>query len=614
LETLIHAVRELESLFPKFPLEIEFAISKSAEILIFQCRPLLVVAPHISLEESAAELIEELKLRFDRLQLPQPHLPGSCTVLSDMADWNPSEIIGDKPSTLSYSIYRELITDRTWHEARTSQGYFNVVQANLMLSMARKPYIDVRMSFASFTPASLSHQTREKLVNLYLQRIKESPHFHDKVEFEILYTCYDLTARTGCSNGGLGEHGIREVLGSLRELTNRLVTSAKRYQRRFQEIDQLDLHLEAVRKAYRDKNQYWDYFNMAHLLFEHTRVLGVLPFARLARLGFIARSLLFSLQKKGLVTDEFCQQFLAGIPTVATQFTKDLERFQKKRLNRTAFLSKYGHLRMNTYDISSPRYDSLPSHFWNISRGNGVRKNGKRDLGLDTVRIDHAITAGGLEFDSHALFSFIRIALQRREQAKFRFSRALSEAIECLSKGGELLGVTRDELHYTTLQTLLRFRNPEFGSPAKASFYLRKRIDEKMKERSAFDLIKLPPVISNKRDIELVELSAAKPNFISNRCVTAPIVRFSNRVDPSSLDLTGKVVVIESADPGYDWIFAYPIKGLITKYGGVASHMAIRCGEFDLPGAVGCGELIFSLVQAATSVRLDCKSEAIHAL
>ena len=37
------------------------------------------------------------------------------------------------------------------------------------------------------------------------------------------------------------------------------------------------------------------------------------------------------------------------------------------------------------------------------------------------------------------------------------------------------------------------------------------------------------------------------------------------------------IVLIENADPGYDWIFSKNIKGLITKNGGINSHMSIRC-------------------------------------
>ena len=55
-----------------------------------------------------------------------------------------------------------------------------------------------------------------------------------------------------------------------------------------------------------------------------------------------------------------------------------------------------------------------------------------------------------------------------------------------------------------------------------------------------------------------------------------------------------------------------PIKGLITKYGGVASHMAIRAAEFQVPAAIGCGESIFAGVEGARVIDLDCESESVR--
>lgn len=72
--------------------------------------------------------------------------------------------------------------------------------------------------------------------------------------------------------------------------------------------------------------------------------------------------------------------------------------------------------------------------------------------------------------------------------------------------------------------------------------------------------------------------------------------------------------MIENADPGYDWIFAKNPSGLITKYGGVASHMAIRCAELGLPAAIGCGEIIFERLYHAKKVMLDCKNQQIIVL
>jgi len=75
-------------------------------------------------------------------------------------------------------------------------------------------------------------------------------------------------------------------------------------------------------------------------------------------------------------------------------------------------------------------------------------------------------------------------------------------------------------------------------------------------------------------------------------------------------DLKNKIVLLENGDPGFDWIFTRNIAGLITKYGGVASHMSIRCAEFGIPAAIGCGTLFDSLL-SASQIQLDCKFNKI---
>jgi phosphoenolpyruvate-protein kinase (PTS system EI component) len=80
------------------------------------------------------------------------------------------------------------------------------------------------------------------------------------------------------------------------------------------------------------------------------------------------------------------------------------------------------------------------------------------------------------------------------------------------------------------------------------------------------------------------------------------------------LNLTGKIVLIENADPGFDWIFAQQIGGLITKYGGANSHMAIRCAEFGIPAAIGCGEQRFEMFTRAHQLLLDCAAGLINPL
>ena len=82
-----------------------------------------------------------------------------------------------------------------------------------------------------------------------------------------------------------------------------------------------------------------------------------------------------------------------------------------------------------------------------------------------------------------------------------------------------------------------------------------------------------------------------------------------NHFEQKDIDLEKKIVVIENADPGYDWIFTKNPSGLITKYGGVASHMSIRCAEIGLPAAIGCGEILYEQLMNSSKVLLDAKNK-----
>ena len=49
----------------------------------------------------------------------------------------------------------------------------------------------------------------------------------------------------------------------------------------------------------------------------------------------------------------------------------------------------------------------------------------------------------------------------------------------------------------------------------------------------------------------------------------------------------------------------------MTKYGGMGSHMAIRCAELNIPAAIGCGHKIFKNLQNNTSITMNCNEGKI---
>ena len=66
------------------------------------------------------------------------------------------------------------------------------------------------------------------------------------------------------------------------------------------------------------------------------------------------------------------------------------------------------------------------------------------------------------------------------------------------------------------------------------------------------------------------------PNYITDKECYGEITELNIN---KKINISNKIVCIENADPGFDFIFSHKIKGLITKYGGFNSHMSIRCSE-----------------------------------
>ena len=99
--------------------------------------------------------------------------------------------------------------------------------------------------------------------------------------------------------------------------------------------------------------------------------------------------------------------------------------------------------------------------------------------------------------------------------------------------------------------------------------------------------------------------------FITNLLVGGELINLDTIDEEDYNVVSGSIVLLEKADPGYDWIFSKGIKGLITRFGGAASHMAIRCAEFGIPAAIGCGEIVFKDIKDKQIVDLNCKDKLI---
>lgn len=595
-------LEELLTLFGGVPLDCEFAVSceEGAEILwLLQARPLIMTAT----SETSEVQMRRLSLVAEKVTRgirPHPFLMGRRTVYGVMPDWNPAEIIGIRPKPLSLSLYRELVTDAIWAYQRHNYGYRNLRSFPLMPHFFGLPYIDVRLSFNSFIPADLDDGLAGRLVDHYVDRLLAEPTLHDKVEFEIVFSCYtlDLPQRLEClAEAGFSEKERTVIADSLRQLTNRIVHPKDGLWRAdAAKLETLNARREALLASDADllERIYW--------LLEDAKRYGTLPFAGLARAGFVAVQMLRSLVSVGVFSQSDYDAFMSSVSTVSGQLGRD-----RAMLDKATFLARYGHLRPGTYDILSPRYDEAPELYFDWSQPPAVPKPTKPfALMLPQMReIVQLLEVHGLHPDGAGLFDFLQAGIELRELAKFHFTRNLSDALSLAAAYGEHWGFSREDMAFCSISVL-----QELHVAAADSRDLLTRAIEQGKARYQETLaMTLPPVISCPEDVWAFEWPETAPNFITQKQVTARVVGCEKREQ-----LAGAIVCIPNADPGFDWLFAYPIAGLITAWGGTNSHMAIRTGEMGLPAVIGAGEMLYRRWSQATRLHLDCAGRRVEVL
>jgi glutamine kinase len=622
LAKLLSVVQEVEQVTGCRALDIEFAVTQEGGVYILQTRPIATQAGadpfgEIEIEKELERLSGFLEERFK----PMPGLLGRTTILADMPDWNPAEMIGTHPRPLALSLYDYLITKDAWRRARGSIGYRDPAPAVLMVSAGGHPYIDVRCSFNNLLPADLDDALSEKLVNHYLDELAADPSKHDKVEFEICFTCLDFQfdkASERLERSGFSPQEIETLSASLLRLTDRAVRGQVCP---FSELQaSLDTLRERTEMAVANVTTPDARLRAIGTMLDDCVEFGTIPFSILARYAFIANSLLKSLVVEKVFSEERQYAFLNSIETVATELVRDMGQVTAGTSTVECFLEKYGHLRPGTYEVTSLRYDEAPDMYFSASLSDQPGASSTSPCtddkpstewsAAERSAIDALITKHGFNFSTDEMFTFIRKAIALREFGKFQFTRTVSEILRQLYVLGQDVGLTRDELSFVPIEF---FRKSSWCvEPYHFADQLKHAVQAGRGSFQASRLIKLPHFLSSLDDLYAFELPSSRPNFITMKRVTSPTLMLVANTDLEKL--TDSIVLIEGADPGYDWIFAHRIAGLVTKYGGAASHMTIRAAEFGIPAAIGCGESLFEALSRAKMIELNCASRRIHAL
>jgi phosphohistidine swiveling domain-containing protein len=594
-EKLVELCFELEDYFESNTLDIEFAI-RDGIIYLLQVRPLTIGTANKSISEQE-KVLDNIGEQIKKRRMTQhPDILGSYSIYGIMPDWNPAEMIGTHPRNLALSLYKEIITDSVWAYQRDNYGYRNMRSFPLMIDFCGIPYIDTRISFNSFIPKKLDSSVADKLVEFYLNRLRSHPEFHDKIEFNIVYSCYTINTEKEIEellDNGFSAQECESIIVSLRDLTNNILNE-----------DYLEKDLKKIdilkQKCSNVENSELSKLDKIYWLLEYCKRYGTLPFAGIARAGFIAMEFLDSLVQTHIISEDDKEKYMNSLSTVGKKIIIDARELDENNFNK-----KYGHLRPGTYDICEPCYASS-----DIYQNIGKNRVDADRLCVEFNFTDNQITEIQKQLKVHRFdidvceyITFIKTAIEGREFAKFEFTRVLSEVIELIAEIGAEYGFSRQDMSYMNIHTFLDLY-------AKTDYNIKELIENSIcigrdVEEKASPIV-LPYLLWSEKQVFCFQQKRDEPNFITKKKCEAEIVEL-----PSDKDIDGKIVIVRNADPGYDWIFSHNIIGFITAFGGANSHMAIRCAEFGIPAAIGVGLKSFERYKKCARLRLDCTNRKV---
>ncbi len=600
---LIITFKEIEQIYLNMRLDIEFSINKKNEINILQIRPISEKIKWIKF--NGREFERNLKLNKEKYdKLKKKFKSQKDLIFSCMSDWNPAEMIGVQPDYLSYSLYNYFITKKAWFIARKKMNYGFGKPKELMENFLGKPYINLNLSFDSLIPSDVNKNLRNRLVSNWLKEIKNKPFLHDKIEFDLVLNCFYFGIDKRIDKYKFLSNKEKnylydKFLNHTRDLINNFENDVKNLNLKLK-------NLEDTRSKYQSKKlSQKSIKENLKILSKKLEPLGIIPFAKFARYAFIGKTILISMLKEKIISINTYNKILSNISTVSNDYVKDKKKLKLNKINLTYFDNLYYHLRPGSYDIKSKRYNSKIKSYKigsKIDKILNINEKKKVIEGINKSELNKVKKILSNKFDQiniDTLFRFMINSMRLRENSKFIFTRTLSDIIELIKKINFNKKINLENINFSLL-----LKN------------LNKKIDIQDLQNNNFSSLnnrasKLSYLIQSSNDFFVSSILMTRPNFISEKKVKSNILNIDQKKD-SLIDLNNKIILIENADPGYDWIFSYKIRGLITKYGGVNSHMSIRCEEKQLPAIIGVGDELFESLKKEKNIEIDCKLQKIN--
>ena len=563
-------ITQLEDLFKNKQLDIEMVLDKNNSPQLLQVRPLMGKKLNKESIFEEKEIIDRNLKNYKKLNKTTADRFGTNQIYSNMSDMNPAEMIGKKPDNIAFGLYKFMFTDTTWNIQRGEFGYRKYSGGKLMELFNNVAYINVNHSLNSFLTRNLQKESCEEIINYQLNKLKENPHLHDSIEFDISRSSYVFDTVEEFSKEYKNIISPSEIIKWHNDLIQ--IDTQNKYT--------LEKNKKIILSTFSKLDKSFEYSKKENI--KLIRDTMALPFTHHSRLGFVYFAQLNSLLEKEVISEDQKKLLLLSVNSISTKMKADAYEVKIGKKTLEGFLDVYGHIRAGNYNLLSSNLKN-DLNFTESLINNSQQPLEDNILPKDIyTNIEEYFTINEIPLEASAWIDMFQEGISTRENSKFYYTKGIDGI---LNEVGE---------KNTSDRELFDLLDIEFNEENTSDMRLKN--------------VLMPDLITSNEDFYFYEEMSKNGNYIGQGTVIGDVLLIENEANrPNNLE--NKIVVIPAADPGWDWIFNYKIKSLITKYGGPNSHMAIRCAEHNIPAILGIGENNFTVISNSKSLKIDFSNE-----
>ena len=563
-------ITQLEDLFKNKQLDIEMVLDKNNSPQLLQVRPLMGKKLNKESIFEEKDVIDRNLKNYKKLNKTTADRFGTNQIYSNMSDMNPAEMIGKKPDNIAFGLYKFMFTDTTWNIQRGEFGYRKYSGGKLMELFNNVAYINVNHSLNSFLTRNLQKESCEEIINYQLNKLKENPHLHDSIEFDISRSSYVFDTVEEFSKEYKNIISPSEIIKWHNDLIQ-IDTQNK---------STLEKNKKIILSTFSKLDKSFEYSKKENI--KLIRDTMALPFTHHSRLGFVYFAQLNSLLEKEVISEDQKKLLLLSVNSISTKMKADAYEVKIGKKTLEGFLDVYGHIRAGNYNLLSSNLKN------NLNFTESLINNSEQPLEDNILpkdiytNIEEYFTINEIPLKASAWIDMFQEGISTRENSKFYYTKGIDGILNEISEKN------------TSDRELFDLLDIEFNEENTSDMRLKN--------------VLMPDLITSNEDFYFYEEMSKNGNYIGQGTVIGDVLLIDNEANrPNNLE--NKIVVIPAADPGWDWIFNYKIKSLITKYGGPNSHMAIRCAEHNIPAILGIGENNFTVISNSKSLKIDFSNE-----